>query len=101
MRVKIDGYTRFLLTAITILLTFVTVGLWYETPSTVPTVQAQIPDAGAQMADLVKEVENINKSLSTLPGLLTSGKVKVQVTEAAEQSKSQKKAETVAPPAGK
>ena len=101
MKVKVDGYTRFLLTAITILLTFVVVGLWYETPSTVPMVRGQIPDSGAQLAQIIKQVEDINRSLSTLPGLLTSGKVKVQVVEEVKERRPRRQTEASTTPKGK
>ena len=81
MTVKVDGYTRFILTAITVLLTVVAVGLWYDAPSTVATVEAKIPDSGAQLTQIVDKMDQINKSIGEMGVLLTSGKIKVQVVE--------------------
>ena len=81
MTVRVDGYTRFILTAITVLLTVVAVGLWYEAPSTVSTVEAKIPDSGAQLVQIVDKMDRINKSIGELQVFLASGKIKVQVVE--------------------
>jgi hypothetical protein len=81
MTVKVDGYTRFILTAITVLLTVVAVGLWYEAPSTVSTAEAGIPDSGAQLGQIVDKMDQINKSIGELQVFLASGKIKVQVVE--------------------
>lgn len=79
MTVIVDNYTRVLLTVISVLLLAVTVGLWYETPSAIPAAQAGIPDSGQQLVKLIQKADEINASLTKISGLLTSGKVKVQV----------------------
>ena len=82
MTVTVDNYTRVLLTVISVLLLALTVGLWYETPSVVPTAQAGIPDSGQQLEKLIIKADEINASLTKISGLLTSGRVKVQVLTA-------------------
>ncbi|MBN1844897.1 MAG: hypothetical protein JW810_04380 [Sedimentisphaerales bacterium] len=81
MKVTIDGYTRFLLTAIAVLLTVLAVGLWFETPSTVPAAQAKIPDSGLQMNEMITRLDSVNKTLTELKVLMVSGAIKVQVVD--------------------
>ena len=90
MTATVDNYTRILLTVITILLVVVSVGLWCETPSAMSSAYAGIPDSGQQMDQLIQKVDKLSQSLETLPGLLTSGKVKVQVVTAKVEKASDK-----------
>ena len=82
MTVKVDGYTRAVLTIIAVLLTFVVIGLWFETPSTVPVAQAKIPDSGQQLYDLITKMDNVRVATDRVADVLTSGKAKVQVVQA-------------------
>ena len=81
MTVKVDGYTRAVLTIIAVLLTFVVIGLWFETPSSVPVAQAKIPDSGQQLYDLMEKMESVRAATDRVAGVLTSGKAKVQVVD--------------------
>lgn len=88
MKVTVDGYTRILLSVITVLLTVLAVGMWYETPSTVPTARAQgIPDSGQQLHEISQKLSSIDKSIAELQKLMVSGTVKVQVVEAKASKK--------------
>ena len=82
MKVTVDGYTRILLSVITVLLTVLAVGMWCETPSMVPPAQAQgIPDSGRQLDEISQKLDSIDKSIAGLQKLMVSGAVKVQVVE--------------------
>ena len=82
MKVTVDGYTRILLSVITVLLTVLAVGMWCETPSTVPSACAQgIPDSGRQLDEISQKLSSIDKSVADLQKLMVSGAVKVQVVE--------------------
>ena len=82
MKVTVDGYTRILLTVITVLLTVLAVGMWCETPNTVPPAQAQgIPDSGQQLDKISQTLSSIDKSMADMQKLMVSGAVKVQVVE--------------------
>jgi peptidoglycan hydrolase CwlO-like protein len=94
MKVTVDGYTRILLSVITVLLTVLAVGMWCETPSTVPSASAQgIPDSGKQLDEISQKLSSIDKSIAELQKVLVSGAAKVQVVEAKATKK-----DTVAPP---
>ena len=83
MKVTVDGYTRILLSAITVLLTVLAIGMWCETPSMVPPAQAQgIPDSGQQLHQISQKLDSIDKSIAGMQKLMVSGAVKVQVVEA-------------------
>ena len=81
MQVTVDGYTRIVLTAITVLLTVLTVGLWYESPSTLESAQAKIPDQGMQLQVMIDLQTQTNQQLAQIQAALLSGNVKVQVVE--------------------
>ena len=88
-RITVDGYTRFCLTAITVLLTVLIVGLWADSPGPAPAAAAAkppaerqlkgIPDSGAQRMAMVRELQATNSKLDKLIGLLQSGKLQVVV----------------------
>ncbi len=83
MKVTVDGYTRILLSVITVLLTVLAVGMWCETPSMVPPAQGVgIPDSGQQLHEISQKLDSIDKSIAGLQKLMVSGAVKVQVVEA-------------------
>jgi len=83
MKVTVDGYTRILLSVITVLLTVLAVGMWCETPRTIPSASAQgIPDSGQQLYEISQKLSSIDKSMADLQKLMVSGSVKVQVVEA-------------------
>ena len=90
--VIVDGYTRFCLTAITVLLTVLIVALWAGAPSSVGPVQAQEarytpPDTGgignpaAQRLAIQQAIEQGNKTLDKIHEHLQSGKVQVIILE--------------------
>ena len=81
MKVIVDNYTRFILTALTVLLAVVGLNLWFHTPSTIPTAQASIPDSGQQLYQLIEEVKALNSSVDQMKQTLTSGKIKVQIVQ--------------------
>ncbi len=81
MKVSLDNYTRFILTALTVLLTIVSINLWCQAPSTVSTAQAAIPDSGQQLNELIIEVRTLNNSVNEMNNLLASGQVKVQIID--------------------
>lgn len=81
MQVTVDGYTRMVLTAITVLLTILAVGLWYESPSTLESAQAKIPDQGMQLQVMIDLQMQTNQRLAQIQAALLSGNVKVQVVE--------------------
>ena len=90
MTVKIDTYTRVLLSVIAVLLTVLSVGLWCETPDTVSQAQAQIPDSGMQLQQVIEKLENLNDSLDEIKALAVSGAIKVQIIEAKDVKKMKK-----------
>lgn len=81
MKVQVDSYTRFILTAIAVLLTVVAVGLWCESPTALPQAQAGIPNQGQQLQDIVAQLQVVNESVNGLAATLLSGNVRVQVIE--------------------
>ena len=84
MTVTVDGYTRFILTAIAVLLGVVAVGLWFEAPSPVPAAWAGAApqmNPGQQLDQIARNTEQFNLSMDQLQKLLVSGSVKVQVVE--------------------
>jgi len=98
MKVTVDGYTRILLSVITVLLTVLAVGMWCETPSMVPPAQGQgIPDSGRQLHEISQKLGSIDKSVADLQRLMVSGSVKVQVVEAKATKKATLKPALKAP----
>ena len=81
-QVKVDNYTRICLTAIAVLLTVVAIGLWAEAPSTGGRLDAaeRFLDTSAQRVQMIDQQKLTNRKLDRLIELLTSGKVKVMVT---------------------
>ena len=84
VQARLDGYTRFCLTAIAVLLTVIVLGLWTESPSTTGTVVGAEPTFGntaGQRKDLVEGIQTTNQKLDQIIALLRSGQVKVQLVE--------------------
>jgi hypothetical protein len=87
MTVRVDGYTRFILTVIALLLGVVAVGMWGPAPNTTPAAQAALPspgeqlNPGRQLDEMVKNSDQLNQALAELQKLLVSGAVKVQVVD--------------------
>ncbi len=85
IRVNVDGYTRFCLTAIAVLLTVLIIGLWAEgVPGSAEARAEKAPvfgDTGAQRQVLVDAQKATNAKLDELIALLKSGQVKVQVVQ--------------------
>lgn len=99
MKVTVDGYTRILLSVITVLLTVLAVGMWCESPSTIPSASGAmgIPDSGQQLHAVLTKLDNIDKSIADMKKLMVSGAVKVQVVEAKETKKAPAKLAPVSP----
>ena len=99
IRIKVDGYTRFCLTAIMVLLTVMVVGLWADgMPSareagaqgTLPPQQQQMryqPRSTIDIGEMVGLQTQTNDKLEEIRKLLESGNVKVQVVESAAPAK--------------
>ncbi|MDY7009238.1 MAG: hypothetical protein SVV80_00595 [Planctomycetota bacterium] len=89
--VKIDGYTRFCLSAIVVLLAILIVGLWAEGPiSPIPdaagagvakTPPDVLPNAGAQRLAMIKAIGATNDKLDKIIDLLKSGEIRVGLVE--------------------
>ena len=96
--IRIDGYTRFCLTAICVLLTVLILGLWVMTPPTTPAARAAdengpppggVFNAGAQRVAAVdaatatnQKLDATNQKLDRIISLLESGQAKVTVQQA-------------------
>jgi len=80
--IRVDGYTKFCLTAITVLLTVLIVALWAERVPAGRTAQGRVPslDSSGQRATMIKELQKGNAKLEELISLLRSGQVKVRVS---------------------
>jgi len=97
--IKIDGYTRFCLTAITILLTVLIIGLWansnwLEVSHTAKAAAATggqnlqgIPNAGAQRIAILKAIQTTNDKLDKIINTLNSGKIRVVITKPQKDGK--------------
>jgi cell division protein FtsB len=94
--IRIDGYTRFCLTAIMALLTVLILALWVATPSTTPAARAAdeapangVFNAGAQRVAAVDaanatngKLDATNQKLDRIISLLESGQAKVTLQQA-------------------
>jgi uncharacterized membrane protein len=90
-KVHVDNYTRFCLTAITVLLTVLILILWVQgTPSASvaraaddsSVTPARMTGLGEHIADLLTATNQTNQRLTDLIDLLKSGQAKIQVIEA-------------------
>ncbi len=92
--VRIDGYTRFCLSAIMVLLAVLIIGLWAEGPiSGVPDAAGAgareassgrhtiLLDARAQRVAMLKAAQETNKKLDKIVDLLKSGNIRVSLVE--------------------
>ena len=99
--VKVDGYTRFCLTAIAILLTVLVIGLWADGVRPLGEARAaeKFLDTGAQRQEMVAAQERVNAKLTELVELLKSGQAKVQIVADARkpQLEGEKDADAAAP----
>ena len=90
--VRVDGYTRWCLTAIAVLLAVLVVALWAErgawTPQAVaePGKRGVFVDSAKQRDDLVKAMDRNTEKLQEIINLLKSGQVKVKGTEGAKEA---------------
>jgi len=90
--VVVDGYTRFCLTALTVLLAVVALGLWADGPIAPQAGQAQsagsaggsrgLGNAIAQRKAIRDGIDTTNSKLDRIINLLQSGQIKVTVVEA-------------------
>lgn len=84
MIIKVDTYTRVVLTVIAVLLTLVTVGMWSGVPgSTLPAANAAergLPDMSVQFNEMIMELKGINITNSQIAELLR-GELKVQLAD--------------------
>ncbi|HVP11669.1 MAG TPA: hypothetical protein VMV94_10835 [Phycisphaerae bacterium] len=85
--VRLDRFTRCLLTVIAVLLTVIAVELWQARPSMLPSAMAQIPDAGAQRYSVIAEAQKTNELLASILDHLRNKPIKVQ-TQAETTDKS-------------
>ena len=95
--VRIDGYTRFCLSAIVVLLAVLIVGLWAEGPispipdavgaSAAKTPPNVLPNAGAQRLAMIKAIGATNDKLDKIIVLLKSGEIRVGLVEEGEEKK--------------
>ncbi len=96
--VRVDGYTRLCLTAITVLLTLLVIGLWADPVAAPSRAEAASGYRDAKAKKAVEEgrwgtssapnkmaaaQEETNKRLDTLIELFNSGKAKVRIVDGA------------------
>jgi hypothetical protein len=81
IRVRVDGYTRFCLTAIAVLLTVLVVGLWANFTPAPPAARAGevFVDPVTQRIEMLSAAKETNNKLDDLLKLLKSGDAKFQV----------------------
>lgn len=80
--IRLDRYTRGVMTALVMLLSIIAVELWVALPSAVPSAQAQIPDTGLQRQQIVQETQRTNELLQKILDHLKTGTVKVRLETA-------------------
>ena len=99
--VRIDGYTRFCLSAIVVLLTVLIIGLWAEGPIPgIPDADGAIVkaprsgsstlnllDARSQRAAMLNAARETNRKLDKIVDLLKSGNIRVSIVEAGKEKK--------------
>jgi len=88
--VRVDGYTRFCLTVLAVLLTLLIIGLWAN-DGVFPAGSALaapardgvkvLTDAKVQRAAMISALEQTNRRLERILGILESGKLQVVVVE--------------------
>ncbi|MHC4982558.1 MAG: hypothetical protein ACYTF6_05245 [Planctomycetota bacterium] len=85
---KVDGYTRFCLTAISVLLTVLIIALWAEGVPSADEARAEDPrlfgDSAAQREELTSLQQQTIAKLDELIALLRSGEAKVQLAQPGE-----------------
>ncbi len=89
IRLRLDGYTRFCLTALVVLMSVMIIGLWAEgVPAPVragaagpadPSAVRYQPRSALDISELVGVQEKTNAKLDEIKKLLESGQAKVQV----------------------
>jgi hypothetical protein len=83
---RIDGYTRFCLTAIVVLLTVMIVGLWAQTATPSPASAAEPFDPkSTRNNEIVSAQEKTTAKIDELIALLKSGEARIQVTAEGEK----------------
>ena len=80
--VRLDRYTRGLLTALVVLLTIISLELWASMPGAVSMAHAQIPDTALQRQQIVQETQKTNDLLQGILDQLKTGTVKVRIETA-------------------
>jgi Spy/CpxP family protein refolding chaperone len=88
IEIRVDVYTRVCLTAIAALLTLTVLGLWCQAGPLASSASAAGPagdgsfgDTGARIAAQLDAANKTNAKLDELIGVLTSGRVKVQLVK--------------------
>jgi len=81
-------YLNTILTVLAVVLTLQLWTAWTTGPDTLSEARAQgIPDAGSQREQMIGELKLLNKKVDQLKALLTSGKVRVSITDAQDKPK--------------
>jgi hypothetical protein len=83
---RLDRYTRTVLTALVVLLSVIAVELWVAMPSGIPNAQAQIPDTAMQRQQIAQESQKTNDLLQKILDHLRTGTVKVRMETADKRS---------------
>lgn len=88
-RVRVDGYTRVMLTAIAVLLTLMVVGLWADGGPRARPAEAAKPFANTaeQREAITNSLGQTNAKLDELIALMRSGDAKVRIVGTAKAAK--------------
>jgi hypothetical protein len=101
MTIKLDLYSRVLLTVIAVLMSMLVISLWVETPPATRTAQARLPDSGAQFNDMITGLAQVQAAVKETNNLLRSATLKVQVIEPTTAATKQAPAPRIAADKGK
>jgi hypothetical protein len=77
--IRLDRFTRLILTALTVLLTIIAIELWVGRPGSLPVANAQIPDTGYQRQQIVEETRKTNELLGRILEQLKSKPIQVRI----------------------
>ena len=89
--VRVDAYTRVILTVLAVLLTLAVAGQWAQAPDAAPQARAAEKDGfakafntNAQRQALLEAQQQTNEKLDEVISLLRSGKIEVRLADAPE-----------------